>query len=173
MAVASDQLPAYEQIIISGAVWGLLAAAAGAIIAGWLSRRLKVSEFRQAWIDGLRADIVAYLGAVRKWYRKWEELRDPDISSSTRASRDAGDLAPIANEALMLLWRIQLRINPRSNRYKSQDDAFLASLDDVFNPGKLDPTDLEGSWQQLAKTAVENGRELLKREWEVTKGKCG
>jgi len=36
-----------------------------AILVAWFGRRLKISEFRQAWINELRADVAAYLSADR------------------------------------------------------------------------------------------------------------
>jgi hypothetical protein len=163
-----------EQLLISGAVWGVIAAGVGAFIAQWLSRRTKISEFRQAWIDDLRQDIADYVGASQRWFRKWEELNELDglDSSPKRGIREPKELFPIANEAMIILWRIRLRLNPRENRYKTQDDQFLACLDDLLNPGKFAP-EPRTRWLQLANDAVEKGREILKREWEVTKGKRG
>lgn len=152
----------------SWTVWGGFAAATGAIIAGWLSRRTKISEFRQAWINDLRKDIADYIGVSERWIRKWEELNSLD-SSDERGTRIQSESLPIANEARVILYRIQLRINPRENKYKADDDAFLSSLLDLLDPQKLSPDQPESSWHDLARKSVNMGRMLLKREWEATK----
>jgi hypothetical protein len=79
------------------------------------------------------------------------------------------ELLPIVNDALIILRRIKLRINPRDNPDKIQDDALLSSLADLVEPQKLDPRHFLTSWEQLADGAVEQAREILKREWEVAK----
>ena len=144
-------------------------AVAAAIIAGAISHTTKISEFRQTWIDKLRQDIADYVGAAHRWIRKYEELNDLD-DQAEKAVKESSELFPIANQARVILWRIRLRFNPRDNQYKAQDDAFLRSLLDLLDPGKLPPTQqTEAAWIGIADSAVEQAREILKREWEVTK----
>lgn len=157
-------------------VWSGLAiaggAVVGAIIAGWISRRTKISEFRQAWINDLREDISDYIGAAERWIHKWDELNSLE-SMDERGKRVNSEAFPIANEARTILYRIQLRFNPRDfkNPNKEADDAFLSSLDDLLAPNKLMPDNALQSWHRLASKSINLGRELLKREWEVTKSK--
>lgn len=154
------------QLLLTGVVAAVLAAAISAIV----SWRIKISEFRQAWINDLRKDTTDYIGAAERWFRKYDELNDPDVDNATKVVHDQEELFPIANETRVILRRIRLRLNPRAdNPDKTKDDAFLKSLDDLLNPGKLDPRQLDSSWDGLAAHAVEQGREILKREWEVTK----
>lgn len=162
-------MPDIPQLLWTTALWGVVAAVAAAAIGGWLTRTVKISEFRQAWINDLRKDIADYVGAAQRWFRKYEELNDLDPTTSGKADRERKELFPITNKSRVMLWRIKLRFNPHDNRYKTQDDTFLQSLDDLLNPGKLVPPQLEASWSKLADQAVEQGRVILKREWEVTK----
>lgn len=60
----------WPQILLGGVVAGVLAQ----VISGRLSRSVKISEFRQKWIDSLRDDVAAYVGATHKWVRKYEEV---------------------------------------------------------------------------------------------------
>lgn len=156
------------------AVWSGLAigvgAVVGALIAGWLSRRIKIAEFRQAWINDLRKDISDYIGASERWIYKWDELNNLE-SMDERGKRVNSEAFPIANEARTILYRIQLRFNPRENKNKNivADNAFLSSLEDLLAPNKLVPDLASQSWHVLADKSVSLGRELLKREWEVTK----
>ena len=160
-------MDAWPQIVLGGVVAAVIAA----IITGRISRSIKISEFRQAWINDLRKDIADYIGAAHKWVRKYEQINDiKDHDEKMRMERD--ELSPIHNDALVLLSRIRLRFNPRNNPYKRDDDRFLDALDDLLNPGKLTPpkvSPLETSWLKLANEAVAAARTILKREWEITK----
>lgn len=158
------------KLALTSAVWGVIAASAAALIAGWLSRRTKISEFRQAWINDLRKDIADYVGAARKWNRSYEEINALDPNSGGKAKREKDELFPLANEALIVLWRIKLRFNPRKNKYSAQDEKFLATLDDLLNPARLTP---DRAWADIASNAIDQAKHILKREWEVTKGLNG
>ena len=147
---------------------GVLAASAGA----WISRSTKISEFRQAWIDNLTKDISEFVGVAERWFRKFDEING--IPDAEKILRKRDELFPIADEARVILRRIRLRFNPRSNQYKTEDDALLKHLADLLNPDLLNPDRLgpdnpEFRWHTLADQAVEHAREVLKREWEVTK----
>jgi hypothetical protein len=144
----------------------LVAAFAG-LVAAFISHSAKISEFRQAWINDLRRDIADYVGAAEKWFRKWDEINL--LASSVKEVREREELFPITNAARVILWRIRLRLNPRENQYKAEDDRLLQSLDDLLNPGKIAPPNLDSSWLNLANGAVDQAREVLKREWQVTK----
>jgi len=148
---------------------GALAAIAAAIIAGRLSRAVKISEFRQQWINDLRKDIADYVGASHRWLKKYQEMQRIDYAPQ-KQQFEFEKLIPIQNEAKVILCRIRMRINPRDdNPTKMDDDRLLSSLDDLLNLGKIDQDHAEDSWFKLADNAVEQAREILKREWEVAK----
>jgi hypothetical protein len=153
--------------LLIGAVIAAIITAFAAVTAAWIARSIKISEFRQKWIDDLRNDISAYVGAADKWFRKWEEINP--LPSEEKERRERDEVFPIANKAAVILWRIKQRFNPEINPYKSQDDEFLKSLEGLLNPGNVAPGNARPSWQDLADDAVEKARKILKREWEVTK----
>ncbi|MCY3838520.1 MAG: hypothetical protein OXH09_07765 [Gammaproteobacteria bacterium] len=62
--------------------------------------------------------------------------------------------------------RIELRINPRWNIHKNEDHAFLKSLRALTKSPPLEP---DPRWPDNMAKAMQQARELLKREWEVTK----
>ncbi|VTZ28121.1 conserved hypothetical protein [Methylocella tundrae] len=139
------------------ALLGLLAA----FTAAWISRSVKISEFRQKWIDELRNDISTYVGAAEEWFRKWDEINSiPFEESEERGRRDREELFPIYNKACVILQRIKLRLNA-----KEPDHNLLQNdLQDLIHcppPGT--------AWQQLRDEAVEKARKVLKDEWEETK----
>jgi hypothetical protein len=151
---------------------GVAAAIAAATIAGRLSRAIKISEFRQKWIDDLRADIANFVGASHRWIRAYDDYNNT-VPPDEKPKFENKKLRPIQNEAYVILYRIRLRINPRpldENPTKIEDDRFLQSLLGLLDPGKIDPTSsFEASWIKLADSAVDQGREILKREWDVAK----
>jgi hypothetical protein len=154
----------------SPSFWSTAAPYVAALVvlaAAWITHSAKISEFRSTWINELRRDIADYVGAADKWFRKWDELNH--LSPDERLVRERDELFPITNGARVILWRIRLRINPRENEHKAEDDALLHNLLELLNPGAIDPRNPEVSWLNLADGAVEQAREILKREWEVTK----
>ncbi|WP_234729987.1 hypothetical protein [Acidocella facilis] len=142
-------------------------AAAAVFGAAWVSHSAKISEFRNGWISDLRRDIADYMGAAEQWFRKWDEINF--LPSEEKTARERDELFPIANAARVILWRIRLRLNPRQNKFKAQDDILLQTLTDLLDPQKVGPKDQEASWHRLANVAIEHAREVLKREWQVTK----
>jgi len=132
-----------------------------------VSHSAKISEFREKWLNELRRDIADFVGAAERVFRKWQEINGLPAEEKERRERD--ELFPLANGARVILWRIRLRLNPRPNAFQADDTAFLASLDQLWNPGLFDPRTAETAWLERADVAIEQARELLKREWDVTK----
>jgi hypothetical protein len=161
------------RLLWTSTIWVAIASAAAALIAGYLSRAVKISEFRQAWINDLREDIANYIGSARKWYRAYVEVNDLDPGGEDKDERERKEVFPLATDALVILWRVKLRFNPRSNRDKAQDGRFLKMLDALIEPGQIFPSNplspKEAGWDKRAAEAVAEAQEILKREWEVTK----
>jgi hypothetical protein len=147
----------------------LAAIGLGSIIAAFITRSVAIANDRQAWINDLRKGIADYTGAAYRWFHKYHELELAGLEGDDMVSRQREELMPIVNEAQVILRRIRLRINPRDNQDKAEDDALLRSLGDLLDKSKLDAVRLAASWDQLADDAVERARRVLKREWEVTK----
>jgi hypothetical protein len=153
------------------AIWLFVSALAVALVAPMVAHSIKLADFRQTWINELRRDVADYIGLCRKWIRAYDAYDSLDVSEQAQRGQKADQITSIANDALVVLWRIKMRINPRDNRYKEADDMFLEALDSLLDPGKIGSGtgDLESRWRSSAETAVNQARELLKREWEVTK----
>ena len=151
--------------LLIGAVAAAIITAVAATTAAWISRSIRISEFRQKWIDELRSDISSYVGVAEKWFRKWDEIGV--LSGDEKETREHDELFPIANEARVIVRRIRLRFNPEANPSKDEDEEFLKNLVDLINPGTLLPEKI--LWDSMADRAVQNARRILKREWEVTK----
>jgi hypothetical protein len=137
--------------------------AIGAIAAAFIARGVKISEFRQAWIDGLRSDISEYISKAHEWIDVYLEFNS-EISQTTKAEVEP-KLNRIKYDALHILSRINLRFKP------DDDDAneLLGKLLDLLDPSKLEPGSQYPSWRGLSDEVVFDARKLLKEEWETTK----
>ncbi len=156
---------------IIAAIVGLIAAIIASHTAKFvanLSKRTKVAEFRQAWINALRDDIANYMGAAELWHDKFLKISKENLDDS-KLEIIFNELDVLSNQALVFYWKIKLRINPRPNRFKEEDDQFLSSLHDLLKISILDRKTPIKSWRLLADKAAEQSRELLKREWEIAK----
>ena len=154
---------------VETAVWALFAALVVAVIAPSISHAIKVAEFRQAWINDLRRDVADYIGLCRKWIRIYERVNECDDQTKKHEIEEK-ELFPTATDALVIFWRIDMRINPLPNEFKERDDAFIASLRALLNPPPTEGlADTETRWRKFAEEAVRHSKLVLKGEWEVAK----
>ena len=137
-------------------------------VAGAVARSVKISEFRQAWINDQRKDIADYIRLSRCWYCKSQELNGGQLPSKKHDCLEK-ELLSIKNNALVILWRIKLRLNPRPNPNKAKDDCFYESLEALLNPATTNHTGGATDWDRRVDNTLEQSQEMLKREWEVTK----
>ncbi|QPF71463.1 hypothetical protein G8A07_00020 [Roseateles sp. DAIF2] len=103
---------------IPAPVFAALGALLVALITGFFSflnmvssKENKVSEFRLAWIDGLREEIAIYTVAVQELLRLEQARVAEDISASNLSWLDSSRDA--YGQAIGSLTRIQLRLNPK------------------------------------------------------------
>ena len=166
----TDALYAANVSLIVGLLTLITGGTVAAYTAGWLTRTVKISEFRQKWIDDLRADIAAYIGAAHLWIRLYEEYNF-SIEPDKRAEFEKSNSRPVQNQAYIILYRIRMRINPLlSSPTRNEDELFLKSLDSLLDPhGLFGQPSMEPYWIKRADSVAESARALLKREWEIAK----
>ena len=140
-------------------VAAFVAAITSAFIAGTMTRRSKVAEFRQEWINALRADIADFLAAAERYRVAYDGPDDGEREALIRG---------ILDESWPIYHRIVLRMNPWPNANSEEDEKFLAAIRSVVDPKAL-PGRNDG-FEGRIEAAVEQAQQLLKREWEVTKG---
>lgn len=137
--------------------------AVGAIIAAFIMRGVKISEFRQAWIDGLRTDISEFISKAHEWIDLYL------VFNAEEDQKEKAELAPkldrIKYDSFHVLRRIELRFKPDD----SQANTLVSNLKNLLDPAKLAPSNQYLSWRALADGAVQDARALLKEEWEATK----
>jgi len=155
------------------ALWVFISALAVALIAPMIAHAIKLSEFRQAWINDLRKDIAEYVGLSRRWARNYETYFDLTRNNTSEEilREKEEEVTSLINEARVIEWRIQMRINPLESATKQQDDLFLEAIANLTTREKILPeqSGAVDRWNDLADVAISRSRELLKREWEVTK----
>lgn len=134
-----------------------------AIFVALMARQLKISEFRQAWIEGIRKDTSEYMTKAHEWidlYMVFNCETDQEIKKEMSPKLDR-----IKYDAFHILWRIELRFKPDDNTANT----LLSNLRELLNSAKLNPESKYSSWRDMADEAVSDTRALLKEEWEVTK----
>jgi hypothetical protein len=106
-----------------------------------LSVQLKLAEFRQAWIDGLREDLAAY-------------------SAATFHTSDM----PLQNDRLHEIVSLGARVMLRMNTKDPDYEAFKTALSHA-----LPSSQEEADAAKTSLTVVTIGQRILKREWERLK----
>ena len=155
--------PCIVSDVVLGAVIAVIGAIIAALIAAFIARAIKISEFRQAWINDLRTDMADYISKAHEWVDLYmacnrenkQEKKDEIHSKREKVKRDA----------LRVFHRIQLRFNT----HDKNAEALLTDLSDLLDHSKLTQNNEYSEWRHLSNEAVLKARRLLKKEWEVTK----
>jgi hypothetical protein len=114
----------------------------------------KVSEFRQQWIDGLRADVAEYLANA---HHLFGSSRNPDIVPLP----DGAEALQKVNE---LSTRIRLRLDPKKP-LSGRLAANMGALRNVVHNTESDYTDVV----QASSAVEETASKLLDEAWERVK----
>ncbi len=137
--------------------------ALGVILAAFIARGVKISEFRQAWINSLRSDISEFTSKAHEWidlYIEFNSALNQDEKNELRPKLDR-----LKYEALHIHSRISLHFKPGD----IAGDELIKQLSYLLDPSKLKPENRYSSWRDLSDLAISGARELLKEEWEKTK----
>lgn len=144
-------------------IWTIAATVVAAILVALMARQLKISEFRQAWIDGVREDVSEFISKAHEWidlYLVFNGEPDQKVKAELSIKLDR-----IKYDSFHVLRRIELRFKP--DDIEAND--LLVSLINLLDPAKLSSNSQYSSWRDLAGVAVMKSRYLLKEEWETTK----
>lgn len=129
--------------------------AAGYLAARHQARRTIVSNHRQTWIDGLRADVAAFVASCT------------ELSTDAPYKQDAEGkiplhVRPLLRESQLLLSRIELRLNP----VEADHEALKIALGELVGAALKGP---ESGFGPLRNSVVVKTATVLKREWGVVK----
>lgn len=154
-----------DQVANRSDIWTTtLWVAGGAVAAALITRGVKISEFRQTWINELRNDIAAYLSRADEWMECYISFNAEDDQEKKLALVDP--LNEVKYDCFKILRRIEMRFKPDDARGNN----LIQSLRDLLDPVKTSALQTsKTAWIRLADSAVAQSRALLKEEWEVTK----
>jgi len=155
-------------VVLVGSTISTVLTVVVAFIAPVFSHGVKLAEFRQAWINEQRKDVADYMGLAREWVELWD--RRNVLGGGTKEEK--GELFTLANKALVIFWRIKMRVNPFPNEFAAQDTEFLRLLGKLLEPPPPDPNGVgpaESMWRKEAEKALIQAQKIFKTEWEVTK----
>jgi hypothetical protein len=159
-AVLVDRIANQSSAVLTTTLW----VAGGVVAAALIAREVKISEFRQIWINELRADIAAYISKADKWMDFYISFNAEQDQGKKRVMADGLD--KIKYGCFQVLRRIEMRFKPDDAR----GNALIQSLRDLLDPAKSSVLLVSKSeWGGLADSATAQARSLLKEEWEVTK----
>jgi hypothetical protein len=144
-------------------LWIGFGAVLAALVTMFLGRQIKISEFRQAWINDLRADISEYISKADEWVDSYleancetdQEKKAPLIKSMNQTKY----------HAFRIFRRIELRFKPDDK----DGNELLADLLNLLNPKMLPEHSAKAEWKDMADAVILKARQILKKEWEVTK----
>lgn len=153
-------------IVSTATIVGALIAAAGSYVSLTLSKDQKVSEFRQAWIEGLRQDLATFLASARAFARAVQESQASG-GDSTPFSISAETISQLRVQVGEVQYRIKLRLNqgePGHQELMRLIDVALDTQNQVFQ-GQSDISSTLGAIERAASYAPN----ILKTEWERVK----
>lgn len=134
------------------------------------SKEQKVSEFRQDWINGLRADLSIFFSSARALCRTMQETRSPnttddDIQDFKFGKEKIGHMRLAGADAL---YRVKLRLNKNEPEHKELQRLLETSIkiQNQINIDKgLDYTEALDAIER----ASDYSQDILKSEWERVK----
>lgn len=161
-------LPVQALAAVATLVASLIAAAV-AIINLTLTKELKTSEFRQAWIDALREDLAKFLGAARAFARAVEVVHSfgPDYKEKVPLLIGDDKISELRYQAAETLSRIRLRLNPEEPEHEELLRLLVKAVriqNEALAKGGSVQTALDA-----IDAANDYARPVLKKEWNRVK----
>ncbi len=135
-----------------------------------LSKEQKTSEFRQAWIDGMRSDLATYLSSARALCRTMQEARSPNTDDEDIQDYkfEKTKISEMRINGASALYRIKLRLNKTEPEHIE-----LNRLIDVAIETQNKINIEKGKNYDEALKAIErvstHSQDILKSQWERVK----
>ncbi len=162
--VAMDISPTVLPVI--GSIVAASIAGMVAFLSTLLSKEQKTSEFRQAWIDELRADISEFIGFVEMFfaYLELKGKKHENEEDSRVARLEFLEAQPeIFYKQFGIYYRIRLRLN--AVEHEKLISRLEAAIGLFSGKGKLDSTYVES----IVKAIAGESQFVLKKEWSRVK----
>jgi hypothetical protein len=157
-------------------VFVAIATVVAAVIAGLISvvtltltKEQKTSEFRQAWIDGLRQDLSEFLASARAMARASEEMAAfGDQYSSLPFTMPGAQIAELRRAVAVAFYRIKLRLNAEEAEHKELLRLLTRATEEQNAQFQAKSADASSVLQAI-ELAAEHSRPVLKAEWNRVK----
>jgi hypothetical protein len=164
----ATELPAQSIVAIATVIASLIAGVFS-FVNLTLNKEQKTSEFRQAWIDGLRADLAAFFAAARAFARAIEFANKsaPDSKEEPLLPISGQKIGDLRHEAAETYYRIKLRLNPDEVEHIE----LLRLLEGAVaeqNKMQSEKTNAEKTLNAI-ELAADYARPVLKAEWRRVK----
>lgn len=135
-----------------------------------LSKEQKTSEFRQAWIDGLRGDLAIFFSSARALCRTMEETRSPnttdeDIQDLKFTKEKNGNMRLASAESL---YRIKLRLNKNEPEHKELSRLLESAIITQNRINTEKGKDYAEAFNAI-ELATSYSQDILKKEWDRVK----
>ena len=135
-----------------------------------LSKEQKTSEFRQAWIDGLREELATFFSSARALCRTTQEARssnrnDEDVRNFRFGSDQIGKMRLAGADSL---YRVKLRLNKNEAEHKELL-RLLEVATDTQNKINIEKGDNYTPALKAIEIAASYSQDILKNEWERVK----
>jgi hypothetical protein len=162
------ELQAQAVVAIGGVVTALIAGAFS-FVNLTLNKEQKTSEFRQAWIDGLREDLSTFFAGARAMARATEERRHKLATGGSEASFAMTEekVADIRYAAAETRYRIQLRLNLKEQEHKELLRLMNVAIEEQ-NKFFTGTGDVKTTLKAID-NAADYAPQILKAEWERVK----
>ena len=162
------ELPA-QALAAVGTLVAALIAGAIAFVNLTLTKELKTSEFRQAWIDGLREDLAKFLGAARAFARAAEVVHafGPDYKDKVPLLISDEKIGELRYQAAEMLSKIKLRLNPDEPEHEELLRLLVKAVS-IQNESLAKGGNVASTLQAI-EAANEYARPVLKKEWRRVK----
>ncbi|WP_051484421.1 hypothetical protein [Shewanella waksmanii] len=135
-----------------------------------LSKEQKTSEFRQAWIDGMRADLAIFFSSARALCRVMQEARSPNSSDDDvqcfRFSKD--QVSKMRFDGAEALYRIKLRLNTSETEHVELN-RLLNTATAIQNEININKGQDYSKALEAIELASTHSQRILKSEWERVK----
>lgn len=164
----TDAFPVHS-IVAMATVSASLIAAIIAFVNLTLTKELKTSEFRQAWINALRDDLSVFFACTRAFARATEEQHKlstvQENVNSFEISKEK--ITDIRYQVAEVYSRITLRLNPED----SEHEELLRLMGVAISKQNKALADKSDSIEiiKAIHTATDYARPLIKKEWNRVK----
>ena len=164
----ATELPVYS-IVAMATVTASLIAATIASVNLTLTKELKTSEFRQAWINDLREDLSVFFACARAFARATEEQhRFSETKASENAFKiSAEKVSDIRYQVAEVYSRIMLRLNNEEVEHEELLRLMKVAISKQ-NEALATKSDSAETMKAI-EAATDYSRPLIKKEWDRVK----